>query len=77
MRGYVRVPQWYGHIGHIDELNDPSRHTGDASSVDVLCGFTPPEVHERPPSCWDGHVVLRVEDDGSLTLFAANYDSSG
>lgn len=77
MRGYVRVLQWHGSVKHINELNDPFQHKGDASSIDSLLGFRAPEVHSSEPFCPIGHVVLRIEDDGSLTLVRANYDSSG
>ncbi len=77
MRGYVRVLQWYGSIEHINELNDPLQHHGDAQSVDNLLGFFPVPIEQEMPDCPIGHVVLRVEDDGSLTKVRTNYDTSG
>lgn len=77
MKGYIQVLQWYGRIKHLDELNDPEQHTGDAKSVDSLLGFRAPEVYPTEPPCPIGHVVLRVEDDNSLSFVRANYDSSG
>lgn len=77
MRGFITVRQWYSLCKTIDELVDEEQHTGDAAAIDLVLGFTPPEiVPEDPGTPSIGSVVMRVEDDGKLTLVHANFDSS-
>ena len=76
MKGYIRVDQWHSHARTWDELANPERHTGDAAQVDRLWAFQVPEILKDPPGCPIGSVVLRVEDDDTLTVHRANYDSS-
>lgn len=75
-QGYVVVLQWYSHVKHIDELMDPGKHTGDAKSIDKLIGWNPPKIYDRNPGCFVGECVMQIEDDGSLTLVEARYDTS-
>jgi hypothetical protein len=75
-RGFILVDQWHSHAKTWEELADPERHTGDAAQVDKLWSFQAPKITDQEPGCPIGHVVMRVEDDGSLTKIRANYDSS-
>jgi len=77
MRGYVVIDQWHSNARTWDELADPRRHRGDAAQVDRMLGWDEPELLERDPGwCLKGYVVMRVEDDGALTVVHTNYDSS-
>ena len=76
MKGYIRVDQWHSHAKTWGELADPAQHKGDAAQIDKLWAFVVPPILKDPPSCPIGSVVLRVEDDDTLTVFRTNYDSS-
>lgn len=76
-RGFITVLQWYSNIKHIDELMDPEQHRGDAAAIDSLLGFNQPKIVPDDPGMPSiGSVVMRVEDDGSLTRVHCNFDSS-
>ena len=75
-RGYVLVDQWHSLVKTWDELVDVSKHTGDAAEVNKLLTFKVPKLSPTPLSPYRGEVCLRVEDDGTLKVFSANYDTS-
>ena len=77
MKGYVEALQWYSRCKTLDELCDPSQHTGDAAAITQILG---PMDYPIRADLWSpaiGSVIFRVEDDDTLTLVRANYDSSG
>jgi hypothetical protein len=75
-RGYVLVDQWHSMAKTWDELVNPEQHTGDAAQINKLWKFQPPKLSPTPLSPYKGEVCLQVEDDGTLKVFAANYDTS-
>ena len=77
MKGFVQVLQWYASCKNIEELNDVNQHKGDAKSIDQLLGFKAPELmQEVPKHIPKGYAILKVEDNGELSLAGANWDSS-
>ena len=78
MLGYIKCSQWHSlNVKHVTEITDPGKHKGDGSVVDQVCGFTSPLITEDPPNVFIGEVCFIVEDDGTLTFYRSNYDSSG